>query len=74
MSFHFEHRCIVMPVGTIVVLTESCPPPHQSRNPSLQAVSQRVVAMDRPGFSRMDMILETTQDTSLNHRWYRYSL
>ena len=31
------------------------------------------VAMDRPGFSRMDMILETTQDTSLNHRWYRYS-
>ena len=27
--------------------------------------------MDRPGFSRMDMILETTNDTSLNHFKYR---
>ena len=30
-----------------------------------------VEKMDRPGFSRMDMILETTNDTSLNHFKYR---
>ena len=27
--------------------------------------------MDRPGFSRMDMILRSEPDTELNHRWYR---
>ena len=27
--------------------------------------------MDRPGFSRMDMIIGETNDTDLNHVWYR---
>ena len=27
--------------------------------------------MDRPGFSRMDMIMGSSPDTELNHRWYR---